>query len=119
MKLNPDTGELYVANDIGQSILVFSGIATAQGNVAPSRILKGPHTRLNYPSGVVLDLKNRELWVSNMGNASATAYPLMANGDVAPLRIIRSAPEGKQSLNFGRTAAVAYDPNRQQILVPN
>jgi 6-phosphogluconolactonase (cycloisomerase 2 family) len=119
MKLNPDTGDLYVANDIGHSILVFSKAATAQGNVAPVRVLKGPKTLLRNPTGVFLDTKNKELWVSNLGNASATVYPLMANGDVAPLRIIRSAPEGKKSLNFGRTAAVAYDRNREQLLVPN
>ena len=119
MKLNPDNGDLYVANDIGQSILVFRGAATAQGNVAPVRVLKGPKTLLRNPTGVFLDTKNQELWVSNLGNASASAYPLMANGDVAPLRVIRSAPEGKKSLNFGRTAAVAYDRNREQLLVPN
>lgn len=119
MRFNPDNGELYVANDIGQSILVFKDVATAQGNVAPVRVLKGDKTRLRNPTGIFLDRKNQELWVSNLGNASATAYPLMVNGDVAPLRVIRSAPEGKQSLNFGRTAAVAYDSNREQLLVPN
>jgi 6-phosphogluconolactonase (cycloisomerase 2 family) len=119
MKLNPENGDLYVANDIGQSILVFSNISTAQGNVAPARVIKGPKTKLSYPTGVALDLKNREVWVSNMGSSSATAYPLMANGDVDPLRQIRSAPEGKRSLNFGRTTAVAYDSTREQILVPN
>ena len=119
MKLNPDTGDLYVANDIGQSVLVFKSAAMAQGNVAPVRVLKGDKTRLRNPTGLFLDRKNQELWVSNLGNASATAYPLMAAGNVAPLRIIRSAPEGKRSLNFGRTAAVAYDPKREQLLVPN
>ncbi len=43
----------------------------------------------------------------------------MANGDVPPLRIIRSAEESKRGVNFGRTAAVTYDPIRQEILVPN
>jgi 6-phosphogluconolactonase (cycloisomerase 2 family) len=119
MKLNPDTGDLYVANDIGQSILVFGNIATAHGNVAPKRVIKGPKTKLSYPTGVALDLVHQEVWVSNMGTASATAYPLMADGDVAPVRQIRSAPEGKKALNFGRTTAVAYDSNREQILVPN
>lgn len=119
MKLNPENGDLYVANDIGQSVLVFRNAATAQGNVAPVRALKGDRTRLRNPTGVFLDTKNQELWVSNLGNASATAYPLMANGNVAPLRTIRSAPEGKRSLNFGRTAAVAYDSRREQLLVPN
>jgi len=119
MKLNPENGDLYVANDIGQSVLVFSNISTAQGNVAPARVIKGPKTKLSYPTGVALDLKNREVWVSSMGSSSATAYPLMANGDVEPLRQIRSAPEGKRSLNFGRTTAVAYDSTREEILVPN
>ena len=119
IKLNPDTGDLYVANDINQSVLVFRNAATAQGNVAPVRVIKGDKTRLRNPTGVALDLKNQEVWVSNLGNASATVYPLMANGNVAPLRVVRSAPEGKRSLNFGRTAAVAYDSRREQLLVPN
>lgn len=119
IKLNPDNGDLYVANDINQSILVFGNAATAQGNVAPARVLKGDKTRLRNPTGLALDRKNQELWVSNLGNASATAYPLMANGNVAPIRVIRSAPDGKRSLNFGRTAAVAYDSRREQLLVPN
>lgn len=119
MKLNPDNGDLYIANDINQSVLVFRNAAAAQGNVAPARVLTGDNTRLRNPTGVFLDRKNQELWVSNLGNASATAYPLMATGNVAPLRIIRSAPEGKRSLNFGRTAAVAYDSKREQLLVPN
>jgi 6-phosphogluconolactonase (cycloisomerase 2 family) len=119
IKLNPETGDLYVANDINQSVLVFRSAATAQGNVAPVRVIKGDRTRLRNPTGVALDLKNQELWVSNLGNASATVYPLMADGNVAPLRVVRSAPDGKRSLNFGRTAAVAYDSRREQLLVPN
>ena len=119
MKFNPDNGDLYVANDIGQSVLVFANASTAQGDVAPARVIKGPSTRLRNPTGVALDRKNQEVWVSNLGNSSATAYPLMANGDVAPLRVVRSAEESKRGVNFGRTAAVTYDPIRQEILVPN
>jgi DNA-binding beta-propeller fold protein YncE len=83
IKLNPDNGDVYVANDINQSILVFRNAATADGNVAPVRVVKGDKTRLRNPTGLFLDRKNQELWVSNLGNASATAYPLMANGNVA------------------------------------
>jgi len=68
---------------------------------------------------VFVDSKNRELLVANTGNASATIYALDANGNVPPLRKIRSAPEGKQSLKFGKTQAVAYDSKREEILVPN
>jgi 6-phosphogluconolactonase (cycloisomerase 2 family) len=119
MKLNPENGDMYVANDIGQSLLVFSNVLAANGNVAPARAIKGPKTKLSYPTGVALDLTNREVWVSNMGAASATVYPLTADGDVAPTRIVRSAPDGKRALNFGRTTALAYDSKREELLVPN
>jgi 6-phosphogluconolactonase (cycloisomerase 2 family) len=119
MKFNPNNGDLYVANDIGQSVLVFANAAKAQGDVAPARVVHGPSTRLRNPTGVALDLKNQELWVSNLGNSSATVYPLMADGDMPPLRVIRSAEESTRGVNFGRTAAVTYDPVRQEILVPN
>jgi hypothetical protein len=117
ISVNPDTGDLYVANDMSQSIIVFHG--TDNGDVAPTRVIKGPNTGLTYPTGVFVDAKNKEVWASNIGNSTATVYPLMASGDVAPLRIIRSAEEGKQSLRFGKTQALVYDPIREQILVPN
>ena len=44
MTMDPDTGDLFVANDMGQSVLVFD--SKAQGDVAPTRIIKGNKTRL-------------------------------------------------------------------------
>ena len=117
MSIDPDTGDLYVANDVGQSLLVFH--VKDRGDVAPYRVIKGPKTHLSYPAGVFVDAKNKELWASNLGNSSATVYPLMASGDVAPLRIIRGAAENKISLKFGKTQALAYDSKRDEILVPN
>ena len=117
MAINPDNGDLFVANDMGHSVLVFKG--TDQGNVAPTRIIKGDRTGLMNPSGVFVDTKNKELWVSNFGNSSAAAYSLTANGNIAPLRTIRSAPENKVSLKFGKVEALAYDAARDQIWVPN
>ena len=119
MALDRETGDLYVANDMGHSVLVFTGMAFVRGNVPPTRVIKGDRTALSYPTGVAVDAKNQELWVSNLGNASAVAFPLKATGNVAPLRVVRAAPLAHKSLTFGRTAAVAYDTNRQEILVPN
>jgi hypothetical protein len=118
MTLDPDTGDLYVANDEGQSLLVFHG-ATDNGDVAPARVVKGNKTGLSYPIGLTIDTKNKELWAVNLGNYSATVYPLAANGNVTPLRTIRSAPMGKPALRFGKTSTVAFDTKREQILVPN
>jgi 6-phosphogluconolactonase (cycloisomerase 2 family) len=117
MSIDPDSGDLYVANDMGQDVIVFH--STDQGDVAPSRMIKGPSTGLSYPVGVFVDSKNKEVWATNIGNSTATVYPLTANGDVAPLRVIRSAEDGKKSLRFGKTQALAYDSIREQILVPN
>ena len=117
MSIDPATGDLYVANDMGQSVIVFH--SKDQGDVAPSRVIKGAKTHISYPTGVFVDAKNQELWVTNLGNSSATVYPLNATGDVAPLRIIRSAEEDKVSLRFGKTQSLVYDPMREQILVPN
>ena len=115
--VDPGRGELYVANDTGDSILVF-GTADG-GDVAPKRAIRGPKTGIKNPTGVFVDLKNEEVWVSNMGNASATVYPLTADGDVAPLRTIRSAPLGKLSQAIGNPGAVEYDSKREEVLVPN
>src|SRR5437870_7194161 len=117
MFVDPDKGEGYVTNIVGQSIRVFG--AKDKGDVPPRRILKGPRTRLSYPASLAVDIKNQVLWISNLGSASATVYPLSANGAVAHLSTMRSAPANKVSLKFGKTQAVTYDTKREEILVPN
>jgi hypothetical protein len=117
MSLDAESGEIYVANDVDNSIIVFN--TTDQGNVAPKRVIRGKKTGLKNPTGIFVDKQHSELWVSNLGNASATCYSLTASGDAAPLRTIRSAPADKVSLKFGRTEAIAYDSKRQELLVPN
>ncbi|MBI3941041.1 MAG: hypothetical protein HY315_09415 [Acidobacteria bacterium] len=117
LAVDTDRGELFVANDITDSILVFR--ETDEGNVAPSRVLKGARTGLKNPTGVFLDAKNKELWVSNFGNHSLTVYSAAADGNTAPLRTIRSGPSDAPSLMIGNPGSVTYDSKRQEILVPN
>jgi len=115
--LHPERGELFVANDAGDSILIFR--ANASGDVAPIRVLKGPNSGIKNPTGLFLDIDNDELWVSNFGNHTASVYSMTAEGDTPPLRIIRSAPAGTPSLMIGNPGALAYDTKREEILVPN
>jgi len=115
--LDPDTGNLWVANDVGNSLLVFR--PTDDGDVAPIKVIKGDKTGLDHPAGISIDTKNKEAWVSNMGNSSATCYSLTASGNAEPVRKIRSAPLGWKSLKFGKPQVVAYDSKREEYLVPN
>jgi DNA-binding beta-propeller fold protein YncE len=117
MAVDPGRGELYVANDGGDSVLVFS--VMAEGDAAPIRVLKGPRTQLKYPSGVFVDLVNDELWVANFGNHKATAYKRDASGDTAPVRVIRSAPENVPAPALANPHPVAFDTKRGEILAPN
>ncbi len=115
--VHEERGEIFVANDADDSILVFR--LSDNGDVAPSRVIKGPRTGLKNPAGITLDRVNGEIWVANMGNYAATVYPITANGDVAPVRTIRGGPAGRLGLMIGNPGAVGYDTKRQEILVPN
>lgn len=117
MAFDAETGEIFVSNDMGHSILVFK--SSDSGNVAPTRVIKGDRTGLVNPLGIAVDKKNNELWVVDMANSSASVFPLKADGNVPPIRKIRSAPEGKKSLKFGKVEAMAYDPRRDVVWVPN
>jgi DNA-binding beta-propeller fold protein YncE len=110
-------GEVFVANDAGNSILVFR--ADAAGNVAPIRVLKGPDTAVSNPLGLFLDTKNDELWVANYGNHALTVYSRSADGNTPPRRMIRTAPPGSEALMIGNPGTIAYDTKREEILVPN
>ena len=117
MTVDSERGELYVANDMGDSVLVFS--TSANGDAAPIRVLKGPKTLIKYPNGIALDLVNDELWVANFGNHMATVYKRDASGDTPPLRVIRSAPLGATTPTLANPHPIAYDTKREEILAPN
>jgi len=119
MKIIVDTvhNELFVANSGTNSILVFP--RNAAGDVAPLRKIAGPDTGLKKPVGLFVDLKNDEVWATSPEYHAATVYPRTASGNVKPLRTIRSAPEGSPVPGIGNPGGIAYDPIRQQILVPN
>src|SRR6267142_118745 len=113
--VHPDRGELFVANDTGDSITVYR--ADADGDVAPIRILKGPRRMVKNPLGVTLDLVNNELWVANFGNHSATVFPIDAAGDPVPKRVIRSGPANAPSPMLSNPHTIAYDTKRDELLV--
>jgi DNA-binding beta-propeller fold protein YncE len=114
---DPQTGQIIVANSGDNSVLFFD--AQANGDVAPVRTLKGSATNLKAPTGVAVDPTRLELWVTSWENHLASVFPVLASGNMAPSRFIRSAPKDSPPATFGTPGAVAWDPKRQEILVPN
>lgn len=115
--VDPERNEIVVANNGDNSVLIFS--RTASGDVAPVRIIRGARTGIDHPMGVAVDRKNNELWVANYGNHTAVVFDRTANGNIAPKRVVRNAPKGTPTGGFGNPMATAYDPKREEILVPN
>ena len=119
MKIFVDTAhnELFVANSGSNSILVFD--RAANGDVAPIRKIEGPATKLKKPVGLFVDIKNDEVWATSPELHAATVYRRTAQGNASPLRVLRGAPDETQAPGIGNPGGIAYDPTREQILVPN
>lgn len=71
----------------GPSIVVHR--RSASGNVPPLRVIKGPKTQLNWPTGLSFDAQARELFVANDAAMSVLVFDADASGDVAPKRVIK------------------------------
>ncbi len=117
LAVHPERGEVFVANDTGDSVIVFP--VDAEGDVAPIRVIKGPRTMVKNPTGVTIDLENNELWVANFGSHAATVFDMDAEGNVAPKRVIRSGPVDAPSPMLSNAHTVAFDSKRDELLVAN
>jgi DNA-binding beta-propeller fold protein YncE len=117
IRRDPQSGQIIVANSGDNAVLFFD--AHASGDAAPVRVLKGPLTNLKAPTGIAVDPAGLELWVTSWENHLASVFPTLAQGNMAPTRFIRSAPQDAPPATFGTPGAVAWDPKRQEILVPN
>src|SRR5262245_55755286 len=95
-----DAQELFLTVQHENEVVVHRKMA--QGEEKPIRVLQGNHVGLADPHGIGLDTKNQLMFVANYGNAhdnkvpgsgrfvppSINVYPLKANGDTLPLRVI-------------------------------
>jgi 6-phosphogluconolactonase (cycloisomerase 2 family) len=83
------TGTVYVVNSDDKAVtgvLVFG--PHANGDVAPARVIAGPATKLETPSGVAVDPRGA-IFVSDHGGSSSAGavrvYAKGADGNVAPI----------------------------------
>jgi hypothetical protein len=80
-------GSLAVA--AGTSIRVFA--ASARGNAAPIRVIKGAKTTLSDAYSVKFD-PSGNLWVADIMAQDVVEFAARARGNVAPIRRITAAP---------------------------
>jgi DNA-binding beta-propeller fold protein YncE len=102
--------EVFVTNFLGHSVTIYS--RTANGNVAPLRIISGPATGLQNPSGLAVDTVNNQILVANI--RSITVYSLMACGNAIPLRSISGS-----LTELAQPIGLAVDTVNDEVLVAN
>ena len=124
--VDPIANEIYVASQVPQgSVRVFS--RTADGNVAPVRVLTGPATKLRTVYGLYLDRAHDKLVVTEREGA-ISIFPRAAPGNRAPLVRIEGnktglletlgvAPLGNSELVVANGGAGGHDYSDDAVLV--
>jgi DNA-binding beta-propeller fold protein YncE len=103
------------------SITVYA--KTANGDVPPLRVITGPRTLLNWPTGIAVDPERGDVYVTNDTTNAILVFDAEANGNVPPKRILQGARTGLKNptgifldfrnnemwvANFGGHTATAY-----------
>ena len=100
-------------------IAVFA--RSANGNVAPVRVIEGGHTRLSRTShAIAFDERNDEIVVPNPFAEAVLFFKGNASGDEAPIRVIQGPKtllEENDELAIDSVHGEVYVPTRQAILV--
>jgi DNA-binding beta-propeller fold protein YncE len=87
---------------------------TAHGNTPPLRVIEGPRTQLNWPTGIVIDERSGELFVANDTGNSVLVFRADASGDVAPIRVLKG-PKTK----LDSPAGLFLDTKNNELWVSN
>ena len=116
---------------LSPSITVYAKNAT--GDAAPLRVIQGPKTGLNWPTGIAVDPNRGDVYVTNDTTDSILVFGADASGDVAPKRVLKGPKTGLRNptglaldlqhnelwvANFGDHTATAYRLNAQGDVAP-
>jgi DNA-binding beta-propeller fold protein YncE len=86
----------------------------AQGDIAPSRVIEGPKTMLDWPTSIAVHAERGEIFVANDTGHTVTVFPMNAHGDVAPIRVI----SGPKTMVVNPTG-VFVDEKNNELWVAN
>jgi 6-phosphogluconolactonase (cycloisomerase 2 family) len=118
--------ELFVTVNYPPQVEIYR--KTASGSEKPLRVLYGESTRLADVHGIALDPKTKEMFINNWGSISQynvpgsgrfeapsiTVYPVDANGDASPTRVIQGP---RTQLNW--PGAMFVDSAKGELYVTN
>jgi len=94
------------------SITVYS--KDAKGNAPALRVIQGPRTQMNWPTGIAVDAEANEIFVANDGGNAILVFNARASGDVAPIRVLK----GPKSL-VSHPTGVHVDKKNNELWVAN
>lgn len=61
----------------------------ASGDTPPLRVIEGPKTQMNWPTGIAFDPERNELFVANDAGDSVLVFDADAAGDAVPIRVLK------------------------------
>jgi DNA-binding beta-propeller fold protein YncE len=94
------------------SIIVHS--MKAQGNVEPLRVISGPKTQFDWPTGLSVDEQRGELYVANDITSSILVFNVTDSGDVAPKRVIKGP-----KTNLANPTGIWVDSKNNEVWAAN
>ena len=107
--VDPATGDIYgINNDTMNWMPVFG--RDAEGNVAPKRKLRTPHTTF----GVVVDEEEQELFLTIQDDHAVVVFEKEARDEDSPIRILQGS-----STQLADPHGIALDSERGEIFVSN
>ncbi len=106
--------QIYVANYLNDSILVFHNARTVTGGDAPNRMITG--APLSRPSALFMDMVNNRLYVVNTNGNSILIYDNAStlNGGVAPSRTLTGV-----ATTLSAPIGIYVDTTRNLLYVSN
>jgi DNA-binding beta-propeller fold protein YncE len=106
--------QIYVANFLNDSILVFHNARTVTGGAAPNRTITG--APLSRPSALFIEVVNDRLYVANTNGNSILIYDNASalNGGVAPSRTLAG-----MATTLNAPLGVYVDATRNLLYVAN
>jgi hypothetical protein len=120
LAFDPIHDEIVVTSSEAEAILTFRG--NANGEEAPIRYIQGDKTRIRGlgPTSAVgkvsVDPVHNEIYIAN-GDETILVFDRLANGNVAPKRIL-GGPHTQIKLGGASGTAIRVDPIHNLLLVP-